>query len=440
MSVVAGAATRTINCEIGDDLCGQLHRRFCRRIRDDLEANFLYVCGGRESILLVSLDLLGVFDNAWVRGVTGAIEAQTGVPSRRVIITSTHTHAGPDTFGFLHDAPKNEAYLDRLEGWLVEGAAEAVDQARGAKLGWALGHAHVGYNRRLCWQDGTHSMYGDSQRADFTGIEGPDDPAHAVLFAQDADGNPIAIVHNNCCHATCMESEDYATADFPGEARRIIRGALGSPVPILYLQGASGDTSPWNMLKPRYRYPGTERVAEVGALLAGETLRLMRDAPLCDAPALGHAYQDLTIGVRLPTDEELDRARKVQSLGEEGAKRWQYVLSVCGVVRLYEDFKDHPQDTLAVHAVRIGDVAIATNPCELYCQFGLDIKRRSPGAVTMVAQLADGFSGYCPTIYGQMGGGYSGDAIYWTRLEARAGYKLVESSAGLLNRLWREPS
>ena len=33
----AGSASRTINCEIGDDLAGQLHRRFCRTIRDDLD-------------------------------------------------------------------------------------------------------------------------------------------------------------------------------------------------------------------------------------------------------------------------------------------------------------------------------------------------------------------------------------------------------------------
>jgi uncharacterized protein YcfJ len=57
--------------------------------------------------------------------------------------------------------------------------------------------------------------------------------------------------------------------------------------------------------------------------------------------------------------------------------------------------------------------------------------------VTAVTQLADGRGGYCPTIYGVMGGGYSGEAIHWARLEPYAGYKLVESSARLLKALWR---
>jgi hypothetical protein len=107
---------------------------------------------------------------------------------------------------------------------------------------------------------------------------------------------------------------------------------------------------------------------------------------------------------------------------------------------LYEEFKDHPYDTVPVHAVRIGDYALLTNPCELYCQFGLDMKRRSPAAVTAVAQLADAAPlspGYCPTIYGQMGGGYSGDPIYWSRLEPNAGYKIVDASARLVRGLWK---
>ena len=56
MSVKAGAATRVINPEIGDDLARQLHRRFANYIRDDLEANFLYLTEGSEQMLLVSLE------------------------------------------------------------------------------------------------------------------------------------------------------------------------------------------------------------------------------------------------------------------------------------------------------------------------------------------------------------------------------------------------
>jgi len=108
-----------------------------------------------------------------------------------------------------------------------------------------------------------------------------------------------------------------------------------------------------------------------------------------------------------------------------------------GTLHLQDVFGKNPVDTLPVHTIRIGDVALVTQPCELYCQFGLDIKRRSPAPLTAVVGLADGFCGYCPTIYGILGGGYSGATISWTRLEPYAGYRIVETAGQMLNRLWR---
>jgi len=433
--LTAGGATRVINCEIGDGLCGQLHNRICERIRDDLEVNVLYLTGGAEPLLFVSLDLIAVETPA-VRELGRAVEAATGLPARSVIVSCTHTHAGPYTIRLLHDVPLNDAYLAKLTAWTADAAREAVETARPARVGWGLGEAHAGYNRRLCWSDGSHSMYGDSTRPDFSGLEGPDDPSHAVLFAVDDAGTPVAVLHNNCCHSTCMEADVFATADFAGEARKRLREALAPGLPVLYLQGCSGDTSPWDMTAVPCRYEGDLRAEEIGMLLADETLRLIREAePAADAP-LGHAFEDIEMGVRLPSDERLAEARAIRDAGEEEAGSGDYVLAVAGALRLYDEFKGRPADTTPVHAVRVGDFALATNPCEMYCQFGIDIKRRSPAAVTAAAQLTDGFCGYCPTIYGLMGGGYSGDPIHWCRLEPYAGYKMVDEAARLIRTLW----
>jgi neutral ceramidase len=434
----AGSAVCTINPELGDDLAGQFHRRLCEGIRDNLEANVLYLADDNLQVLLLSLDVAGLFEADYMGELRTAIEAATGVPARHIIITSTHTHDAPDTMGLLPDSVKNEPYLQRLVGWLAEVSGEAVAQARPARIGWAQGEAHVGFNRRLCWADGSHSMYGDATRPDFTGLEGPDDPSHTILFAVDEAGEPIAIVHANCGHATCIESSTFASADFPGEVRKLIRATLKPDLPVLYLQGASGDTSPWNEVGPQRRWNGEERAREVGALLAGETLRLMRlTTPVAD-PVFRHVFEDLTVDVRLPSAEELAAAEAIVAQGQEGAGRAPWILADAGVLRLQREFAADPREILPLHALRLGDLVILTNPCELYCQFGLDIKRRSPAPVTMVAQLTDGFSGYCPTVPALMGGGYSGSAIHWARLEPYAGYKIVEASARLAHELWRE--
>ena len=117
--------------------------------------------------------------------------------------------------------------------------------------------------------------------------------------------------------------------------------------------------------------------------------------------------------------------------------RGMQMIEAFGTVYLQERYGENPVETVPVHAVRIGDVALVTQPCELYCQFGLDIKRRSPAPLTAVVGLADGFGGYCPTIYGILGGGYSGVPTFGSRLEPYAGYQIVEAAGRMLNRLWR---
>ena len=280
-------------------------------------------------------------------------------------------------------------------------------------------------------------MYGDSKRPDFNGIEGPEDPCHAILFGIDEKNEMIAIAHHNTSHSTCFEIADFASSDFPGSARSMLRSAIGKNVPVLYLQGASGDISPWDMLHPEKRVDAETRAREIGFLLSSETISLMRKAQLVSDPLLHYEYEDMRIAVRLPGEKELARAKEITGMGVEKAGRWDYVLQE-SVLRLYSQFKDDPFDIVPVHAVRIGDLAIATNPCELFCQFGLDIKRRSPAKITAVSQLTNGSMTYCPTIPAIMGGGYSGETVLWCRLEPYAGYKIVETTARLLFQMWRD--
>jgi len=67
-----------------------------------------------------------------------------------------------------------------------------------------------------------------------------------------------------------------------------------------------------------------------------------------------------------------------------------------------------------------------------------DIKRRSPAKYTGIFGLADGYNGYCPTMSGIIGGGYSGEPIWWTRLSPEGGYLIVDAISELLRSLWKD--
>ena len=66
-------------------------------------------------------------------------------------------------------------------------------------------------------------------------------------------------------------------------------------------------------------------------------------------------------------------------------------------------------DTLdtEVHIMRLGTIAIATNPFELFLDFGNQTKARSKAEQTFLIQLANGAEGYLPTEKAERGGHYS---------------------------------
>ena len=438
--IEVGAATRVINNEIGTDIQGASVNKCVRCIRDDLEANALFLKRDEESLLLVSCDVAGLeseFVSSFREKMAGAAQIAAMPPARNIIIAGTHTHSGPSLIPTNYLKPVDTDYVGRLEGWLVELAREAVGTARPARLGWGLGTARIGYNRRVCWADGRHTMHGDTNRPDCIGLEGPDDPSHLALFAEDQAKTPIAVFYNNTAHPTCFYGADFLSADFPGAARKYLREVLGE-IPVLFFNGAFGDISISS--QSAFRPEDAERkMLRAAHLVAGETLRLLHEATFHDDAVLKHVFEEISIPVRLPTAERLAAAKAVLARVDGGEKvdPWQIMLAHAPVL-LQERFGNDPTDVLPVHAVRIGEVALATQPCELFCQFGLEIKRRSPSALTAVCGIADGCGGYCPTMAAVMGGGYSGEAFYWSRLVPEAGNMIVDSASKLLGTLWQK--
>jgi hypothetical protein len=81
----------------------------------------------------------------------------------------------------------------------------------------------------------------------------------------------------------------------------------------------------------------------------------------------------------------------------------------------------------------LGDVAIATNPFELFLDYGVQIKGRSKAVLTFLSQLTCDHHGYLPTRRAVAGGDYS--AVNHT-VGPRGGRVLVDESVKAINSLW----
>ena len=105
------------------------------------------------------------------------------------------------------------------------------------------------------------------------------------------------------------------------------------------------------------------------------------------------------------------------------------------LLRRYADQGENLTYDMELHVLRLGDVALATNPCELFLDYGLRIKARSRALQTFIVQLATDQIGYLPTAKAVAGGGY-GALVTNGLVGPEGGEVLVERTVELINSLW----
>ena len=73
----------------------------------------------------------------------------------------------------------------------------------------------------------------------------------------------------------------------------------------------------------------------------------------------------------------------------------------------FEDQETKNIDEIEVHIIRLGNIAFATNPYELFLDYGNQMRARSKAKQTFLIQLCCGSKGYLPTEKAEKGSHYS---------------------------------
>jgi hypothetical protein len=102
-------------------------------------------------------------------------------------------------------------------------------------------------------------------------------------------------------------------------------------------------------------------------------------------------------------DEFIAKNRGKRVTYEENAKLYIY----SGIVDRYTAQQHMNSFKEEIHVIRFDDIAIATNPFELFLDYGNQIRARSKAKQTFLIQLACGAEGYLPTKKAEEGSHYS---------------------------------
>ena len=134
----AGSARQVINNEPGTYVQGAGYFNKVQYIRDDLEANALYLESGDCGVLFITCDV-GALGLDYVQRILPDIAAAAGVPAERILIGCSHTHSAPATIETHPDKPVDQAWHERLREWLCRIGQEAASSAEqaGQLSAWA---------------------------------------------------------------------------------------------------------------------------------------------------------------------------------------------------------------------------------------------------------------------------------------------------------------
>jgi hypothetical protein len=241
------------------------------------------------------------------------------------------------------------------------------------------------------------------------------------------------------------------SADFWHDVRESLREKYGPNLFVLPQCGAAGDQSPHLMLhrkaeERRLKLKGLDSRKEIAWRICSafdETFSWAKK-DIQDELPLRHICRNVNLSKRIVSEEEYQLNKKwFKEIEAQGAGKLSFLaVNRCKViVKKYEDQQKGLDKILPIelHVIRFGDIVFATNPFELFLDFGERIQARSPAVQTLTIQLAgrgeERGGSYLSTERASKGGGYSACA-YCNQIGYQGGQELVEASLKAINELW----
>lgn len=393
---------------------------------DPLRARAMVVQSGNRKLAVVGVDLVK-FRLDLADKTIALVTQQSDITRDAVLICPSHNHSSPLIPADGDKATANKAYIDTLPTLISDAILQANNALQPARM--AIGRSLVleGHiNRRLIaksdglvlntWLKKLNDL---EQVPQVLGSEGVIDPELWLVRFDSLDGKMLGALVNFTCHP-CLHDRIQThnwSADFPGAIADAIAKEFGPQAIGVFTQGASGNIQPPVCWAPDWK--------ERAAVFAKAAVDAARGAIPIKGPVI---VDSLRREVEVPRcDAESQKPEKITRLGWrpeafEGAKR-----TAESMPRIR---------TVPVSAARIGPFAIATNAGELFVEYGISVKKRSPFPHTILSELTNDWVGYEPTALAFAHEGY--ETLAGANFIASEGIqKLVDTAVELLDTLWK---
>ena len=441
-------------------LQGQFYERIATEVETPVTVTALAIDDGENQAVICSCDLTHVKEGliALVRERIADIE---DLDPKKVIIGATHTHT---SYVYKVDQNSGVGFADKIKFYLPEGrkyiplvGGEAMDPyqaglriadavAEAVRKAWAnrkegyfaneFGRAAVGMCRRAVYDDGSALMWGDTNNPNFVAMEGGNDSGIELLFIFDESKKFSGVVVNIACPAQVLEQRSFVSSDFWGKLKILLRETYGEDIFVLGLASPAGDQCPRDLIRwvdpetpiddpnvakrkrsrkadpSMYDIAGSKKIAK---RLYNEIVDAYEEAveEMQDTAVFEHRCEMLDLPLRRVTKADVaDAERAIRRFFEDHPGDLNYMDSCSlhvhiGTLDRYQLQQKQNLVPIELHTLRLGEIAIATNPFELFLDFGNQIRACSAAKQTFLFQLTGGVKRYLPTAKAEQGGHYS---------------------------------
>jgi hypothetical protein len=402
MTLEAGIARVDITPPLGVPVgCWAARKALAQGAMEPLIAQAVVLSDGERTAAIVATDL--VFAGAELTAtVREHVTRLTGIPATAMSVHASHNHSAPSlargsTVGGLPDIPAFSRYADSLGDQLAGAVYAAWRRLEPARIG-----AHT---------TSTPGLRGN--RVDRTRAV---DDSLTVIRIDRADGTHLAAIVSTAVHPITVGGTTVSwDAEYIAPMRTTF-GAVHPAVECVFLQGCAGDLAPFDWWFGDYEASpqGYEARDRLGRAIGEAALELYGSIPTThDARVAAESvWLDLR---RRRHDYSADEIRAVLAeLDAEPEPEWPEVWGPevhtmtsaqmfprsykPGGLKMYLDMLERADVPARAELVGIavGDIAIVTNPFELFNHAGVRIKEASPFGTTVAAAYANDYAGYLP--------------------------------------------